>query len=181
MMSINPVHFNSVKKKNLYRVNSQFLRSFRGPRGPLGFRIDCTLKAISTTTSRIPGNSYIEFICVKPIHSHRFCATQAPVKISQQVFQTGTQSTGNVLIRMYPDRCHACGERSDLCWLEYTGHFVCNPCVEGGKGVSPYPYGTTDRKCCVEDGCGSALTWYGEADLDLLARAVTIYERYRTP
>lgn len=180
MMSINPVHFNAVKKKHLYKVNTQFLRSFKGPKQPLHLRRECTLKAMSTTTSRVPGNSYIEFNCVNPAHTHRFCANQAPIKLTQQVFQTTAQSTGNVIIRMYPERCHACGDQSELCWLEYTGHFVCNSCVVNGKGMSPYPYGTTSRKCCKEEGCGSALTWYGEADLDLLARAVTIYERRRT-
>jgi hypothetical protein len=179
MMSINSVNFGTVTKTGRFAVNPQFLCNFKGPKEPLSIRMNCKLKPSRTDIQRIPGNSSISFLCVKPEHKNRFCAINS-IKITQQVFQTRNSSTGNVLVQLYEGRCHACGEDSDRCWLEYTGHKVCSSCVAQGKGVTPYPYGSVDKRCCVVNSCGGALKWYSEPNSVVHRKAIEIYERYKT-
>jgi hypothetical protein len=179
MISVNPVNFESIDKMYRYAVNPQFLRSWVGPKQPLHLRRQCLLKPTSVMTNTIPGKSHITFTCVSPDHKHRFCSVLgSAIEITRLVFETNTQSTGNVLVKLHTGRCHSCGMNSNRCWAEYTGHLVCSGCVGRGDSSAPYPYGKLEKKCCVANGCGSALKWFSETDQDLLQRAIAIYERH---
>jgi hypothetical protein len=178
-MIINPVHFNFITKEETYIINPQNVVQINLNKSALNLRMRCTLRATTLSLNPIAGLSYVKFICVDPQHSYRFCADEANPLTLTHAQLNGTQRTsGNVLVRMYCAACHACGEISTHCWREYTGHYVCAGCViEGMK--APYAYGTTTKKCCIENECGGGLYLYSEVPEKLYERVLGIYDKYK--
>jgi hypothetical protein len=178
MISINSVHYGTIKKSSRFAVNPQYLHNIAAQE-PLRRRIDCTLRAKTFSTSRIPGNSKIEFVCKSQDHANKFCTDiRSALPLAQNLFYANNGSRGNILLQLYRGRCHSCGIDSSRCWLEYTGHRICSTCVAKGTGIAPFPYGHTDRLCCRQKGCGASLSWYRKPDSELYEEAIEIYERH---
>ena len=178
-MIINSVNFNCITEAERYVINPQRIHFCVEEKYSLSMRINCTLKATALVLNNIDSLSYINFTCVDPQHQDRFCANVNDVfRISSSQLKSTQCTDGNVLIRIHTECCHACGLMSANCWEEYTGHYVCAKCVRL-KAKAPYHYGVTEKKCCMENGCGSLTQLYSEKNTDVYNRVLSIYDRYK--
>jgi hypothetical protein len=178
MLIINPTPFQSLRSGREYIINPQAPKRVTGHLGLWG---QCTLSPVSiVANSKIPGNSYAEFVCKDKGHRYRFCALRPSLKIPQAKFIDARQSVcGNIIVQMHCAQCHSCGEISTQCWQEYTGHYVCYGCVLAKKTSAPYAYGNVDASCCRKGYCGEALYFYSEPTEKVFERALEICERYK--
>ena len=178
MITVNPVHFLNVERGKRYIPNPQYISTAKGVPAQLANRVGCVLAANHLKMSQIPGNSILTFKCINIKHTARFCAGISPLKLTRTMFQTPLSSEGNILIEIYNERCHACGEQRSNCWREFTGHYVCGSCIILGRGSAPYVYGKTKNKCCVVNKCGQGMGLFSESGHMLFSKAIAIYERY---
>lgn len=181
MIKVNPVHFLNVERGHFYIPNPQYLSTVSAGHTTtlLKSRVGCLLVAVHLKMNQIPNHSILTFKCVREHHKARFCAGISPLKLSKDMFSHRQLTTaGNLLLEVYNERCHACGEQKRECWREFTGHFICGGCVARDRGKAPYVYGRTENKCCVDNQCGRGVGLYSESGHSLFSKAVAIYERY---
>lgn len=64
---------------------------------------------------------------------------------------------GSLILKMYIDHCHACGDRTNKCVVRTSsGHNICRECLYTDNFYPPYKIRQNDSDCCFRLGCGGS-------------------------